>query len=216
MYKSFFKRFFDIIFSMLALLLLWWVMVIVALLVRIELGSPVIFKQDRPGRINPKTGKERIFKLYKFRSMTDKRDENDELLPDKQRLTKFGRILRKTSLDELPELWNILTGDMSIVGPRPLLVKYLDFYNDFEHRRHTVRPGLTGLAQVSGRNALTWAKRFELDNEYIDHLTLWMDIKVLFMTVAKVFKHEGVEFNEGHQSIFDYFEEKREYETTNK
>lgn len=212
MYKSFFKRFFDIFFSVLALLLVWWIMAIVALLVRINLGSPVIFKQERPGRIDPKTGKEKIFKLYKFRSMTNKRDENGALLPDKQRLTKFGRILRKTSLDELPELWNILMGDMSIVGPRPLLVKYLEHYNDFEHRRHTVRPGLTGLAQISGRNGLTWAKRFELDNEYIDHLSFKNDVKVLFMTVAKVFKHEGVEFNEGHKSIFEFFEKERDYE----
>lgn len=216
MYGKFVKRFFDIFFSAIALLLFWWVMAIVALLVRINLGSPVIFKQERPGRIDPKTGKEKIFKLYKFRSMTNKRDENGDLLPDKQRLTKFGRILRKTSLDELPELWNILTGDMSIVGPRPLLVKYLEHYNGFEHRRHTVRPGLTGLAQVSGRNGLTWAKRFELDNEYIDNLTLWMDIKVLFMTVVKVFKHEGVEFNDGHQSISEFFKEERVYETAKK
>ena len=211
MYKSFFKRFFDVIFASVGLLLIWWLMAIIAILVRINLGSPVIFKQERPGLIDPKTNKERIFKLYKFRSMTNKKDENGNLLPDKDRLTKFGRILRKTSLDELPELWNILVGDMSIVGPRPLLVRYLEHYNDFEHRRHTVRPGLTGLAQASGRNGITWKKRFELDNEYIDNLSLKTDIKILFMTVAKVFKREGIEFGEDHQSISEFFKEPREY-----
>lgn len=205
MYKRFLKRFFDVFFAAIALILVWWLMAIVAILVRLNLGNPVIFKQERPGLIDPKTNKERIFKLYKFRSMTDKRDENGDLLPDKQRLTTFGKILRKTSLDELPELWNILVGDMSIVGPRPLLVRYLAHYNDFEHRRHTVRPGLTGLAQTSGRNAITWKKRFELDNEYIDKLSFIIDIKIIFNTVLKVFRHEGVEFSEEHQHIDDYF-----------
>ena len=200
-YEAFFKRFFDIIISLLVVVLFFWLYLILALIVRINLGSPVLFKQDRPG----KDGK--IFKLCKFRSMSDKRDENGELLPDKQRLNKFGRILRSTSLDELPEFFNILKGDMSLVGPRPLLVKYLEHYNSFEMRRHEVRPGLTGLAQVSGRAALNWKEKFEKDVEYVDHVTFWTDVRIVFLTVKNVLKREGIEFKQGNQQIMDYFRE---------
>ena len=200
-YEAFFKRFIDIAACTLVVVLFCWLYLIVALVVRLNLGSPVIFTQERPG----KNGK--IFKLYKFRSMSDKRDEKGELLPDKQRLNKFGRILRSTSLDELPELFNIIKGDMSIVGPRPLLVKYLDHYNAHDMRRHEVRPGLTGLAQVSGRNAMSWKEKFDKDIEYVDNLTFLMDVKVVLLTVKKVFVREGIEFIEGHQPIMEYFNE---------
>ena len=180
MYRKFFKRFFDVVLSGCALVVLSPVLLAVALLVRTKLGSPVIFCQERPGK------NEKIFKMYKFRSMTDERDENGELLPDEVRLTKIGRLLRSTSLDELPELWNIFTGDMSIVGPRPLLVRYLSRYNETQRRRHEVRPGLTGLSQASGDVDMTWERQFLLDVEYVDHLTLWGDIKIILMTVKRV------------------------------
>jgi len=202
MYKKFFKRFLDIVCSFTALVLFWWVLAIVALLVRIKLGAPVIFKQDRPG----KNGK--IFKLYKFRSMSDARDENGNLLPDAQRLTKFGKLLRATSLDELPEIWNILKGDMSIVGPRPWAVKYLPYFTAEENRRHDVRPGLTGLAQVNGRTAAGWDERLKYDITYVDHLTLWMDLKVLFLTVKKVFSRSDI-VEAGCQGNFDDFRKKQ-------
>lgn len=200
-YEAFFKRLIDVLASLMVLVLFCWLYLILALIVRVNLGSPIIFTQDRPG----KDGK--IFKLYKFRSMSDKRDENGELLPDKMRLNKFGRILRSTSLDELPELFNIIKGDMSLVGPRPLLVKYLDHYNSHDRRRHEVRPGLTGLAQVSGRNALTWKEKFEKDVEYVDNLTFRMDVKVILLTIKKVFVREGIEFKAGHQPVMEYFAE---------
>lgn len=186
MYKNFFKRFFDVVLSLLALIVLSPVLLVVAILVRIKLGSPVLFKQKRPGK------NEKIFTLYKFRTMTDKKDENGNLLPDEQRLTKFGKMLRSTSLDELPELINILKGDMSIVGPRPLLVEYLPLYNDIQKHRHDVRPGLTGLAQISGRNAITWEDKFIKDIEYISDITFINDCKIVLGTVAKVFKREGI------------------------
>lgn len=186
MYRRFFKRFFDIVLSACALAVLSLVLLIVAVLVRVKLGSPVIFCQERPGK------DEKIFKLYKFRSMTDARDEDGELLPDEVRLTRFGKLLRSTSLDELPELWNILKGDMSIVGPRPLLVKYLPRYSAEQHRRHDVRPGLTGLAQVSGRNAISWEEKFALDVEYVDRVSFFLDIKIVFLTVAVVFRRSGI------------------------
>lgn len=192
MYKKVVKRILDIIISALVLILFCWLYGILALLVRTKLGSPVIFHQKRPGRIDPKTGEERIFGLCKFRTMTDERDENGELLPDKDRLTSFGKMLRATSLDELPEFWNILKGDMSFIGPRPLLVSYLPWYTERERLRHTVRPGLTGLAQVSGRNFLAWDKRLEKDVEYVENLTFGMDVKILFTTVKKVFIREDV------------------------
>ena len=186
MYCNFFKRFFDIVLSGMALLFLWPILLIVAILVRAKLGSPVIFCQQRPGK------DEKIFKMYKFRSMTDERDEKGNLLPDEVRLTKFGRLLRSTSLDELPELWNIFKGDMSIVGPRPLLVQYLPLYNEEQRHRHDVRPGLTGLAQVNGRNAITWEERFTLDVAYTHNVTLAGDIKIILLTVKKVFAREGI------------------------
>ena len=186
MYQKFFKRFLDILLSACALLVLWPVLLVTALLVRFKLGSPVIFCQERPGK------DERVFKMYKFRSMTDQRDENGELLPDEVRLTKFGKALRSTSLDELPELWNIFKGDMSIVGPRPLLVKYLPLYNEEQRHRHDVRPGLTGLAQVNGRNAITWEEKFSLDVQYVSNVTFFNDVKIVFATAGKVFKRDGI------------------------
>lgn len=186
MYQKFFKRFFDIVLSGCALLVLWPVLAIVAILVRVKLGSPVIFCQERPGK------DERIFKMYKFRSMTDERDEEGALLADSVRLTSFGKKLRATSLDELPELWNILKGDMSIVGPRPLLVKYLPRYSEEQRHRHDVRPGLTGLAQVNGRNAISWEERFELDVQYVESVSFVNDIKILLATAGKVINREGI------------------------
>lgn len=185
-YRKYFKRPMDFVFALFALIVLSPVLLIIAILVKIKLGSPVIFKQERPG-LN-----EEIFTLYKFRSMTDERDENGELLPDGERLTRFGKFLRSTSLDELPELYNILKGDMSFVGPRPLLVQYLHLYNDFQRRRHEVRPGLTGLAQVSGRNSISWEEKFELDVKYVDNISFIGDLKIIFLTVKKVFAREGI------------------------
>ena len=179
LYRNFFKRFFDIIFSFLALIVLSPLLFIIALLVRIKLGSPVIFKQERPG-LN-----EKIFTLYKFRTMTDQKDEQGNLLSDEVRLTKFGKMLRSTSLDELPELWNILKGDMSVVGPRPLLEKYIPLYSTEQRKRHLVRPGLTGLAQVNGRNEVSWEKKFQLDVEYTQHITFWSDIRTQSSHISK-------------------------------
>lgn len=186
-YEKYIKRLLDIAISLAALILLSPVLLILAALVRVKLGSPVIFRQERPGY------NEKIFGLCKFRSMTDARDENGELKPDEARLTKFGKKLRSTSLDELPELWNILKGDMSLIGPRPLLISYLPYYTDEERLRHSVRPGLTGLAQVRGRNLLEWDKRFAADVEYVKNLTFAMDIKIFFLTIRKVFAHEDIE-----------------------
>lgn len=186
MYRRFFKRFFDIVLSACALLVLSPVLLITAFLVRIKLGSPVIFRQARPGK------DEKIFQLYKFRSMSDQRDAQGNLLPDEVRLTSFGKKLRATSLDELPELWNILKGDMSIVGPRPLLVRYLPRYNQEQRRRHKVRPGLTGLAQVNGRNLLTWEDKFRYDAEYVDNLNFLLDVRIILKTVGKLFAWEGI------------------------
>lgn len=185
MYK-YIKRFFDIFSSLLAIIVLSPLLLITAILVRIKLGSPVLFKQERPGK------DEKIFTLMKFRTMTDERDENGELLPDEVRLTKFGKFLRSTSIDELPELFNILKGDMSVIGPRPLLVRYLPRYNEYQHRRHEVRPGLSGWAQVNGRNAISWQEKFNLDVEYVDNYSFFMDIKILFMTVINVLKRDGI------------------------
>lgn len=186
-YEKYVKRSFDFACGMLALIVFWPIYLIVAILVRTKLGSPVLFTQDRPGM------NEKIFKLYKFRTMTDERDENGELLPDEVRLTKFGQILRATSLDELPEVFNIIKGDMSVIGPRPLLVRYLDRYNTHQRRRHEVRPGLSGYSQVNGRNTISWNEKFRLDIEYVDHVTLLGDIKIIFDTVFKAFiKREGI------------------------
>ncbi len=187
MYKKYLKRPVDIICALAAITVFSWLYIIVAVLVRIKLGSPVLFKQERPGQ----SGK--IFTLYKFRTMIDKKDENGNLLPDGERLTSFGKLLRKTSLDELPEAFNILKGDMSVVGPRPLLVKYLPLYNEHQKRRHEVRPGLSGLAQISGRNALTWEDKFDLDVEYVDNITFLGDVKIILKTVLSAFvKKEGI------------------------
>lgn len=176
----------DIVLSFIAILLLGPFLLIIAFLVRIKLGSPVIFKQDRPG-LN-----EKIFTLYKFRTMTDERDENGELLPDEKRMTKYGKFLRSTSLDELPELFNIFKGDMSLVGPRPLLVQYLPLYDEYQRRRHEVRPGLSGLAQISGRNTLSWEEKFRLDVEYVDNISFIGDFKIILSTLKKVFVREGI------------------------
>lgn len=182
MYRKVIKRLLDIIISLAALIILSPVLLAVAILVRCKLGNPVIFHQERPGY------HEKIFRLCKFRTMTDERDVSGVLLPDEVRLTHFGKILRSTSLDELPELWNILKGDMSLIGPRPLLVRYLPYYTEQERHRHDVRPGLTGLAQVNGRNALVWEERFSYDIEYVENVSLLMDLKIIGMTIGKVLK----------------------------
>ena len=187
-YERFIKRPLDAFLATGALIVLSPVLLVTAVLVRVKLGSPVLFTQDRPGR------DEKIFKLYKFRSMTNQKDENGKLLPDDMRLTKFGRILRSTSLDELPELLNIIKGDMAVIGPRPLLVEYLPYYTDEEHHRHDVRPGLTGWAQVNGRNAIhSWEERFQYDLEYVNKVTFVMDLKVLYTTVIKVIKRSDIQ-----------------------
>ena len=186
MYRKYIKRLLDFILSLFAIIILSPVLLIVALLVRIKLGSPVIFKQKRPG-LN-----EKIFTLYKFRTMTDAKDEQGNLLPDEIRLTKFGKLLRSTSLDELPELFNTLKGDMSLVGPRPLLVRYLPLYNEHQKHRHDVRPGFTGYAQCNGRNAISWEEKFDLDVYYTKNLTLFMDIKIIIKTVKVVLFREGI------------------------
>ena len=194
MYKNYIKPAIDVILALIFVVLFWWLYLILAILVRIKLGTPVLFTQERPGKIDPKTGKEKIFKLYKFRTMTDARDENGELLDDAARLTGFGKLLRKTSMDELPEiLFNILLHrDMSWVGPRPLLVEYLPRYNKEQRRRHEVMPGLTGYAQVSGRNAISWEEKFEDDVWYVTHISFFQDVKIIFKTVMVVFKREGI------------------------
>lgn len=197
MYRYFFKRVFDFILSLLAIILLLPVIIFIALLVRIKLGSPIIFKQERPGK------NEKIFRIYKFRTMTNKKDPEGNLLPDSFRLTRFGKFLRSTSLDELPGLFNILIGNMSIVGPRPLLTQYLPLYNDFQKQRHKVKPGLTGWAQVNGRNAISWEDKFKYDVEYVNRLSLFFDIKIIFRTIFKVFKRDGI--NKEGQATTDVF-----------
>ena len=197
MYKNGAKRMLDMALSLCGIIVLSPVYLVLWVLIRCKLGKPVLFTQERPGK------KEKIFKLYKFRSMTDERDENGQLLPDEVRLTRFGKLLRSTSLDELPELFNILKGDMSLIGPRPLLVKYLPYYTEEERHRHDVRPGLTGLAQVNGRNALGWEDRFAYDLEYVEKCSLLMDLKVLGMTVGKVLKRTGT-LSGADQAVADF------------
>ena len=186
LYRLYFKRPMDFILSLLAIIILSPVFIITGILVRTKLGSPILFKQNRPGL------DEKIFTMYKFRTMTDQKDENGELLPDHIRLTKFGKMLRATSLDELPELFNILKGDMSIIGPRPLLVQYLPLYNAHQQRRHEVRPGLSGYAQVNGRNSISWEDKFDLDVQYVDNVTFINDVKIILLTLKKVFVKDGI------------------------
>ena len=186
MYRKFFKRFLDIIISLIFILCFWWLYIVIAIFVRMKLGSPVLFKQDRPG-LN-----EKIFKMYKFRTMTDEKDKDGNLLPDTDRLTKFGKFLRSTSLDEIPELWNVLTGEMSLVGPRPLLVSYLNKYNEYEKRRHEVKPGITGWAQINGRNNTTWEERFKNDIYYVENISFELDLKIIIKTILKVLKRSDI------------------------
>lgn len=186
MYAKYIKRTLDLILSLMALIVLMPLMIIIGILVRINLGSPIIFKQKRPGK------NEKVFTLYKFRTMTDKRDIDGNLLPDEYRLTKFGKFLRSTSIDELPELINIIKGDMAIVGPRPLLVEYLPYYTEEEKHRHDVRPGLTGLAQVNGRNEISWEEKLKYDTEYIKEISFYSDLKIIFKTIKKTIKRKDV------------------------
>jgi undecaprenyl phosphate N,N'-diacetylbacillosamine 1-phosphate transferase len=202
LYIIFFKRFFDIVLSILALIVLSPVLLAVAFLVRIKLGSPIVFKQIRPGK-KDKNGKEKLFILYKFRSMTNGKDKNGKLLPDDVRLTMFGRRLRDTSLDELPELWNILKGDMSIIGPRPLLVRDMVFMTDDQRRRHNIKPGLSGWAQVNGRNFIEWEDKLNYDLEYLNRAGLCFDIRIVFITVKKVLKTESITY-EGMATAEDF------------
>lgn len=199
MYRKYIKRILDFLLSLMAIIILSPILMIIAILVRIKLGAPIIFKQERPG-LN-----EKIFTLYKFRTMTSEKNEKGELLPDDVRLTKFGRTLRSLSIDELPELFNILKGDMSIVGPRPLAVAYLPYYNEKEKHRHDVRPGLTGLAQVNGRNTLQWEKRFSYDIEYVNNISFVEDFKIIFLTISEVFKRKNIVVR-GTGNIIDFDE----------
>lgn len=208
-YAKYVKRILDFLLSLFGVIVLSPVLLILSVLVRVKLGSPVLFKQERPGK------NEKIFTLCKFRTMTDEKDSEGNLLPDNVRLTRFGKFLRATSLDELPELFNILKGDMSIIGPRPLLVSYLPYYSEREKKRHSIRPGLTGLAQVSGRNFIDWDKRLEKDVEYVENLSFRMDMKVLKMTVQTVLGHqdEVAEDTNAVEGNFAKIREKRLQET---
>ena len=203
-YEKYIKRVLDIICSLLAIVIFSWLYIIIAIIVRIKMGSPVLFKQPRPGLIDPKTGKERIFDMYKFRSMTEEKDSYGNLLPDEQRLPKFGSWLRNTSLDELPEVFNILKGDMSIIGPRPQLVRDMVFMSDEQRLRHTAKPGLSGLAQVRGRNAITWDEKLDWDLKYIERVTFLNDVKLVLETVnVALVKHEGITDGENATAL-DY------------
>jgi len=204
MYKMFVKRSLDFVLALVGMIVLSPIYLILIVAGTIAMKGNPFFVQSRPGKCG-KDGKQKIFNLVKFRTMSNARDEDGNLLPDSERLNKYGKILRASSLDELGELWNILIGDMSIVGPRPLLVKYLEHYNSYENRRHEVRPGLTGLAQVSGRNAATWKERFQKDIEYVDRVSFLLDVKIFFLTINKIFVREGIEY-QGNETINDYFE----------
>ncbi|MBR2827392.1 MAG: sugar transferase [Erysipelotrichaceae bacterium] len=221
-YEKYIKRLLDIICSLLAIVVFSWLFIIIAIVVRIKMGSPVLFKQPRPGMIDPKTGREKIFNMYKFRSMTDKRDENGELLPDEERLSTFGKMLRATSLDELPEAFNIIKGDMSVIGPRPQLVRDMVFMSDEQRMRHTAKPGLSGLAQVMGRNAITWEDKLNWDLRYINNVSFVEDCKIVLMTAKKVFFRKNItESNKEIDVTIDYGDEllknkqvsREEYET---
>lgn len=192
MYSKFLKRFFDIILSFFAIIILSPFILILSIVGWVVMKGNPFFFQLRPGKINKKTGEEKIFKMIKFRTMTNEKDENGNLLPDEKRITSYGKFIRSTSLDELPELFNILVGDMSIVGPRPLLVRYIPLYTPEQRRRHTVRPGLTGHAQVNGRNSISWEEKFKLDVEYVDNISFATDVKIIFKTVMSVLKREGI------------------------
>ncbi len=200
-YEKYIKRLLDIACSALFIIVFWWLYAIIAVIVRLKMGNPVLFKQPRPGIV--KNGKETIFDMYKFRSMTDARDKNGNLLPDDQRLPKFGAMLRSTSLDELPEVFCILKGDMSVIGPRPQLVRDMVFMTDEQRMRHTAKPGLTGLAQVKGRNAITWEEKLDWDLKYVEKVTFWTDVKILLETVAAVIKRSGITDGENATAL-DY------------
>ena len=207
-YCRYIKRLLDVICCMLSLIFFGWLYIIVAICVRVKLGSPVLFKQKRPGMIDSKTGKETIFELYKFRSMSNERDEDGNLLPDAVRLTRFGKTLRATSLDELPETFNILKGDMSIIGPRPWAVSYLQYFTPEEHKRHLVRPGLSGWAQVNGRTAASWDDRLKYDLEYVEKVSFGFDIKTILYTVKKVLSHSDI-VEAGEQGDFSTYRKKQ-------
>lgn len=200
-YEKYVKRLLDIVCSLLFIVVFFWSYLIIAVVVRIKMGSPVIFRQPRPGMV--KNGKETIFDMYKFRSMTDERDDQGNLLPDDRRLPKFGSMLRSTSLDELPEVFGILKGDMSVVGPRPQLVRDMVFMSEEQRMRHTAKPGLTGLAQVNGRNSVSWEEKLDWDLKYIERVTFWGDVKILFRTIAAVFKRSGITDGENATAL-DY------------
>ena len=201
-YEKYIKRILDVLCSLLAIIVFSWLYLIIAVIVRIKMGSPVLFKQPRPGIV--KNGKETVFDMYKFRTMTDERDENGELLPDDKRLPRFGALLRKTSLDELPEAFNILKGDMSVIGPRPQLVRDMVFMSEQQRMRHTAKPGLSGLAQVKGRNAISWEEKLDWDLKYIEKITFWSDIKLVFATIISAFiKAEGISDGE-NATVLDY------------
>ena len=202
LYERYFKRLLDITCSLGFILCFWWLYLLVALLIKHHLGSPVIFKQQRPG-LNGK-----IFTMYKFRSMTDAKDKDGKLLSDAERLPKFGKLLRATSLDEIPEFINVLKGDMSLIGPRPLLVEYLERYNDEQKRRHEVRPGITGWAQVNGRNAISWEEKFKYDVEYVDKLNFLLDMKIVFLTIKKIVVKEGIS-QEGNATMEIFYGKKK-------
>lgn len=201
-YRDYTKRILDIFISVIVMVLFFWLYAIIAILIKIKLGSPVIFKQERVGK------NEKKFMLYKFRSMTNKKDKDGELLPDCVRLTKFGKVLRASSLDELPEMFNILKGEMSLIGPRPLTCDYLEYYNEIERHRHDVVPGLTGWAQVNGRTAIGWEDRFKYDVEYVENLSFILDLRIFFLTIKKVIVHEGI-VEAGKQGNFDDFRKKQ-------
>ena len=204
-YEKYIKRIIDIICSLATILVFCWLYAFLAILVRVKLGSPILFKQPRPGMVDPNTGKETIFDMYKFRTMSVERDENGELLPDEVRLGEFGRKLRATSLDELPEIFNILKGDMSVIGPRPQLVRDMVFMTGAQRMRHTAKPGLSGLAQVMGRNAISWEDKFKWDLKYIENITFWGDVKIILTTIKKVFIRSNItESNEEIDVTLDY------------
>ena len=203
-YEKYVKRVFDVIFALVILILFFWLYLIVALLVRIKLGSPVIFKQPRPGIVNPQTGKESIFYMYKFRTMTNEKDEEGKLLSDEERLTKFGSMLRNTSLDELPEIINIIKGDMSFIGPRPQLVRDMVFMTERQRMRHTAKPGMSGLAQIKGRNAVAWDEKLEWDLKYIERVTLWKDVKIIAATIKMLILPERGGETRGTDITDDY------------